>query len=82
MGMLHKGKPLGARHIDNMHLAISSLRRVRAPKDVGSCIGGMVQHPQHIMMLDLSPDKFSLPAARSERAWERADALDESGVQS
>lgn len=50
-----------------MHLAISRLRRAGAPKDVGSCIGRMVQHSQYIMMLDLSPDKFSLmrPAANA-----------------
>src|SRR5450755_4536208 len=43
-----------------MHLSISGLCRAGAPKDVGSCIGWMVQHSQHIMVLDLSPHNFTL----------------------
>src|SRR6266700_5987097 len=43
-----------------MNLSISGLCRARASKDVGSRIGWVVQNPQHIMMLDLSPHNFSL----------------------
>src|SRR5712692_7420608 len=32
----------------------------RASKNIGSCIGWVVQNPQHIMVLYLSPHNFSL----------------------
>ena len=65
-----------------MHLSIGGLRRARASKDVGSCIGWVMQHPQHIMMLDLSPHNFSLSVARTEPAAERAGVPGESGERS
>src|SRR5260370_1033306 len=43
-----------------MNLSISGLCRARASKNIGSCIGWMVQNPQHIMVLDLAPHNFSL----------------------
>src|SRR5712691_3466382 len=43
-----------------MHLAISGFRGTCASKDVGSCIGWVVQHPQYIMVFYLSPHNFSL----------------------
>src|SRR6266566_1665949 len=52
-----------------MNLAISGLRRTGAAKDIGSRIGRVVENPQHIMVLQLSPHKFSLmrPAANPPR---------------
>src|SRR6266568_440458 len=43
-----------------MHLAISGFCGTRASKDVGSCIGWVVQHSQYIMVFYLSPHNFSL----------------------
>jgi len=52
-----------------MNLSIGSLRRARTSKNIGPCIGWVVQNPQHIMVLDLSPHNFSLmrPASNSPR---------------
>src|SRR5207302_10881697 len=55
-----KSEPFGARHIGNMNFSIGGLCRARTSKNIGSCIGRVVQHPQHIMVLDLSPHNFSL----------------------
>src|SRR6266699_3391123 len=43
-----------------MNLAISSLRRACTPEGIGSCVGWVMEHSQHIMVLDLSPDNLSL----------------------
>src|SRR5437868_1713370 len=43
-----------------MHLAIGSLAGMCSSIDISSCISWVVQHPQHIMMLDLSPHNLSL----------------------
>jgi hypothetical protein len=43
-----------------MNFSIGGLCRARTSKNRGSCIGRVVQHPQHIMVLDLSPHNFSL----------------------
>ena len=60
MRIPYKSEPFGAGHISNMHLAIDRLGGTGSPIDVGSCIGGVVQHPQHIMVLDLSPHNLSV----------------------
>src|SRR5207302_3415456 len=60
MRILHKSDPFGARHISNMHLAIGRLAGMCSSIDIGSCISWVVQHPQHIMMLDLSPHNLSV----------------------
>src|SRR5947209_8637120 len=43
-----------------MDLTISGFRGTCASKDIGSCIGWMMQNPQDIMVFDLSPHNFSL----------------------
>src|SRR5438876_1287798 len=48
-----------------MHLSIGSLRRARASKNIGPCISWVMQHSQHIMVLDLAPHNFSLMWATS-----------------
>src|SRR2546428_8169106 len=52
-----------------MNLSISGLRRARASKNIGTCISWVVQNPQHIMVLYLSPHNFSLmrPASNPPR---------------
>src|SRR5215510_13179593 len=58
-----------------MHLSISRLRRAGTPVDIGSCIGRVVQHPQDIMVLDLSPHKFSLMWSTPDSPWKEQTVL-------
>src|SRR5438876_8838082 len=60
MGIFHKSNPLRARLISCMNLSINCFSRTCSPEDIGSCIGRLVQHTQHIMMLDFSPHNLSL----------------------
>ena len=69
MRILHKSNPLGARQILNVHLAIGGSGDVGASKDIGACVGWLVQHPQHIMMLELSPGELSLMGATADPPW-------------
>src|SRR5437588_11918992 len=52
-----------------MNFAIDGLGRARASKDIGSCIGWVMQNPQHIMVLDLSPHNFSLMRPAPHPSW-------------
>src|SRR5512142_729493 len=60
MRMLHKGVPFGPWQILNVDLPIRHFRRASAAKDIGSRIGGLMQDPQHVVVLDWSPGEFSL----------------------
>lgn len=43
-----------------MNLAIHGLGRAGAAKDIGTRIGGLMQDPHHIVVLNWSPGAFSL----------------------
>jgi len=61
MGIFHKSNPFGARQISRMNLSISGdAANVFAPSDIRSCICWLMQHAQHIMVLDFSPRNLSL----------------------
>ncbi len=52
-----------------MDLSIDGLRRASAPKGVSSRIGRVVQHAQHIMVLQLSPGDFPLMRSATHSPW-------------
>src|SRR6266700_3386999 len=60
LGIFYKSNPFGAREIGNMDLSIGCFGRTCSPEDISSCIGWLVQHTQHIMVLDFSPRNLSL----------------------
>src|SRR5258708_35849196 len=71
MGIRNKSDPFGAGHILNMDLAIGCSGRACASKSIHACIGWLVQNPQNIVVLDFSPQDFSLMGSTPDASREK-----------
>ena len=69
VSILYEHDPFSTRDVLNMDLSIDGLRRTSAPKGVSSRIGRVVQHAQHIVVLDLSPGDFPVMRSASHSPW-------------
>src|SRR5579872_6202855 len=69
MRIFHKGIPFASRQIDNMDLAIGRFRRASTAKNIGSCIGGLMQDSQDVVVLNWSPGEFSLMGSPAKPSW-------------
>ncbi len=63
-----------------MELAICRFRRASTAKDIGPCIGRLMQDSQDVVVLNWSPGDFSLMRPTDESGVERAGGAGESGV--
>src|SRR4029450_4660308 len=63
VGITNDTLALHARKQLNMHLAISCLECSSATEGIGSSIARIVEDAQHIMMLEVAPDKIALVRA-------------------
>src|SRR5262245_44475587 len=82
MRVAHKSDPVGAWLILNVDQARGRFRRAGAPVDIGARIGGIMQHAQHIMVLELSPSELSLVRPAPDPPWKEEVFLRDRGGRS
>lgn len=82
MRVAHTSNPVGAWLILNVDLAIDRFRRAGTSVDIGARIDRIMQHTQHVVVLNLSPGNLSLMGPAPDPPWKEEVLRIESGGRS